>query len=414
MTIRKYDPSKDFPDAERLWNDVGWVTENKSAHLKTRLECDRAYIAEQDGANQDKRAECLVTCAESVIQYQEENINSAILTGVTTSLVARKSGIASQLTAHAISEEVAKGADLFILSMFEQGFYDRLGFGTGPYENYVKFHPYQLNVPDLTRAPQRLSMDQFKIMHQNHLDRQRGHGKISFKNPLNMKAQLQEYSNIIGLGFCDGPDEQLTHHLWLVTDNMEEGPCRVLWIAYQTNEQFLELLSIIKSLGDQMKLVDVVEPADIQFQDLLNKPFLQASISSRGRLAQRTIAIANQQYRICNLENVLKKTHLDCESFQFNLTLNDPISRFIDEDSQWQGISGNYIISLGEVSNTEPGCDNELPTLEVSVGAFTRMWFGAASATSLNVTDDLKGPEELLHKLNKAFRLPKPVPDLDF
>ncbi len=86
------------------------------------------------------------------------------------------------IDSHAISEEVTHGTDLFILNMFEQGFYDRLGFGTGPYKNYVKFHPYQLSVPDLARSPKRLSMDQFKVMHQDYLERQRGHGKNFFKN----------------------------------------------------------------------------------------------------------------------------------------------------------------------------------------------------------------------------------------
>ncbi|MEE2992431.1 MAG: hypothetical protein VX603_04565 [Gemmatimonadota bacterium] len=39
-----------------------------------------------------------------------------------------------------------EGAEICVLSMFEQGFYDRLGFGTGPYEHKVRFDPAELMI----------------------------------------------------------------------------------------------------------------------------------------------------------------------------------------------------------------------------------------------------------------------------
>jgi len=42
------------------------------------------------------------------------------------------------------------------------------------------------------------------------------------------------------------------------------------------------------------------------------------------------------------------------------------------------------------------------------------MWLGALPASSLAVTDELSAPNDLLKKLDKAFRLPTPKIDWDF
>jgi hypothetical protein len=48
------------------------------------------------------------------------------------------------------------------------------------------------------------------------------------------------------------------------------------------------------------------------------------------------------------------------------------------------------------------------------VNAFTRLWLGVRSATSLSWTDHLQAPESLLNQLDNALRLPTPMPDWDF
>jgi len=49
------------------------------------------------------------------------------------------------------------------------------------------------------------------------------------------------------------------------------------------------------------------------------------------------------------------------------------------------------------------------------VGAFTRLWLGVRSATSLAVTDDLSGPQELLRELDDVLLcFPDPKWDWDF
>jgi hypothetical protein len=118
--------------------------------------------------------------------------------------------------------------------------------------------------------------------------------------------------------------------------------------------------------------------------------------------------------RICDLQGCLAQTHLPGEAVQFNLTLSDPIERFLDEGSPWRGVGGEYVVTVGPASSAEPGQDAALPTLQASVGAFTRMWLGVQPATGLAVTDDLRGPEGLLVALDTVLKLPAPHIDWDF
>ena len=65
------------------------------------------------------------------MRYLDETLPFSCITGVTTSRVARKLGLAGKLTAVAVAHEAADGAAVVGLGMFEQGFYNRLGFGNG-------------------------------------------------------------------------------------------------------------------------------------------------------------------------------------------------------------------------------------------------------------------------------------------
>ena len=65
--------------------------------------------------------------------------------------------------------------------MFEQGFYDRLGFGTGGYEHLVALDPSQLRFPrpGRSRVPRRITTDDWEAVHANRRNRFRGHGACS-------------------------------------------------------------------------------------------------------------------------------------------------------------------------------------------------------------------------------------------
>jgi len=117
------------------------------------------------------------------------------------------------------------------------------------------------------------------------------------------------------------------------------------------------------------------------------------------------------QMRICDLAGCLARTRLRCAPVRFNLSLSDPIGRYLPADSPWRGVAGQYVVSLGAESSAREGRDESLPTLEATVNAFTRLWFGVRPATSLAMTDALSAPDDLLERLDQAFCLPAPKPD---
>jgi len=184
--------------------------------------------------------------------------------------------------------------------------------------------------------------------------------------------------------------------------------------VYQTRKQLLELLALLKNLGDQVHLVEMCEPPGIQLQDLIAQPFKQHHISEKSRFQTGTEAWAWWQMRICDLPGCLARTHLHGETVRFNLKLADPIERFLDADASWRGIGGDYVITLGPDSAAEPGADPALPTLSASVGAFTRLWLGVLDASGLAVTDECDAPQELLGALDRSLQLPRPSVDWDF
>ena len=110
----------------------------------------------------------------------------------------------------------------------------------------------------------------------------------------------------------------------------------------------------------------------------------------------------------------LAHTHLPGDEVRFNLKLNDPIEKYLADDSSWRGISGDYVITLGSSSGAEKGTNANLPTLTASVGAFTRMWMGVRPASGLSMTDDLAGSAELLQTLDRVLCLPQPKLDWEF
>jgi hypothetical protein len=86
----------------------------------------------------------------------------------------------------------------------------------------------------------------------------------------------------------------------------------------------------------------------------------------------------------------------------------------LPSDAPWRGVAGEYVIELGPQCKAHPGTDPRLPTLRASVGAFSRLWLGVRSATSLSWTDELSGSPDLLAKLDHIPCRPSPASDWDF
>lgn len=411
MQFRDYEPATDREAVQRIWRETGWLREGKEEVMDLILEAGRAIVAELNG-----EAECLVNTVPGTLRYLDADLPLSCVASVTTSRIARKQRLASRLTGQAVADDVAAGAIVSVLGMFEQGYYDRLGFGAGGYEYWVRFDPARLKVDLDPRVPRRLTVDDRSAVHANRLNRLRRHGACSVA-PLQFThaEMLSSYKQSFGLGYFDGPDGQLTHHVWFaVKDNVELGPYTVKWMAWQTPQQFRELLAIIKSLADQVAMISVREPAGIQWQDLIEKPFESQTLSRGGEYEQRIECNAYWQMRICDLLKCLDQTHLPGDDVRFNLRLTDPIERFLPENAPWRGVAGEYVVSLGPSSGARRGTDSSLPTLEASVNAFTRMWLGVRPATGLAITDDCSAGPQLLEQLDRVLRLPAPKPDWDF
>lgn len=377
--------------------------------MDTFIDACRALVADIDG-----EAECLVATAPGTIRYLDEDLLFSCVTSVGTSRIARKQGFAGRLTALAVAQDASEGALVAGLGMFEEGFYNRLGFGTGSYEHWVSFDPANLKIRVKARVPSRLTKDDWKKVHQSRIQRKRGHGACNLHSPKITEAEMSWSKKSFGLGYFDDQNGELTHHVWIGTKEIEHGPYWIRWMAYQKEEQFLELMALIKNLGDQVRLIGMCEPMGIQLQDLIDKPFKRRQITEKSKYENRMNAFAYWQMRILDLRGCMEKTHLSGEAVSFNLKLTDPIGDMLDDDAPWKGISGDYVMTLGPQSHAEEGKKRNLPTLRASAGAFTRMWLGVRPATGLAVTDDPSGPKELLSDLDKILCIPKPHPDWDF
>jgi hypothetical protein len=406
--IRPYDPERDRAATRRIWREVGWIDKEDEERMSRYVEAGRAWVAEVHG-----EAESLVLMAPGDIRYGTSDLPFAGVTGVTTSRIARKQGIAGRLLARALADEVRHGALVAGLGMFEQGFYNHLGFGTLGYEHIVGFDPAHLLIPTRHRAPHRIPKEDFEKLHTARLARRRGHGSVNLYPPELTRGEMEEDADSFGVGYYD-EEGGITHGLWIKPKDVETGPYRIMWAIWNTRDELLELMSILKSWGDQVHLVRMSEPAGIQLQDFIREPLKHREVTSKGDFSGGAHAIAYFQARMLDVPACLAKTRIQSPTLRFNLQLTDPVERFLEADESWRGTGGDYVVTLGPESFAVPGRQPGLPTLGAQIGAFTRLWLGVRPATGLAITDDLDGPPELLDELDSALRLPTPAFDWDF
>jgi predicted acetyltransferase len=408
-SFRVYNPEKDTEAVKRIWLECGWIKD---------LETDGKYVGEYFKAAEDAlvadingEAECAVQSVSGCIQYQNESLSMSAVTAVTTSRISRKLGFAKALTAELVARQALAGYSLSSLGMFEQGFYDQLGFGTGSYEHWIKFDPATLMVPPPTRPPSRLRIKDFGHMHSALCNRMKTHGSANLLSPLFYKTEMHMTEDGFGLGFFEGAE--LTHFFWGKSEG-ENGPMVITYIAYQNTDQFLELMSLLKAQGDQVNQIVMLEPGHLQLQDLLRQPFRSRGATSKGIFSHESRAAAYWQIRILDLQKCISITKLNTPDLSFNLQLRDPIEGSFEHDAQWRGIAGDYTVNLGGQSTVRSGHHDGLPLLKASVNEFTRMWFGIRSASELALTTSIEADPELLSHLDISLRLPRPHPGWDY
>ena len=403
-TLRPYEPERDFPAVRRIWEEVGWLEdEDEARYLPDFL---AAGVTEVGCI--DDQPECAVHRTPGQLLYAGSDLPLCAITAVTTSRVGRQLGFASRLTARALAAAAEEGAAVAALGMFDQGFYDRLGFGSGPYEHELIFDPATLDVSTAYRTPRRLTADDWEAIHRALANRKRSHGNIVLPAGF-VKAELGWMSPLFALGYFDG--EELTHFVAGEAEG-EFGPYRIRMLAYRNEAQLLELLALLRALADQVASCSIIEPAGVQLQDFLRLPFRHMRATRGSKHENHHRSFAWWQARMLDLSACLRALCPTRGQCTFNLRLTDPLAE--RADPPWPGLAGSYVVTLGAESFAEPGHDPRRATMDASVGAFTRLWLGVRPARSLALSDQLSAPVPLLDELEELLSLPTPTMGLDF
>ncbi len=416
VTIRLFDPDNDFPAVQRVWNEVGWIDSVEDAGLFDFFSVGRVLVA-QLGAD----VECSVHTLPGAMRYETTDLGLCVVSAVTTSRVARRLGLAQRLTARQLAHGAEEGAAVAALGMFDQGFYDKVGFAAGPYDNFFCIDPSTLTVNVPYRAPVRLQKEDYEAVHHALVRRKRMHGGCVIYPPMVMKAELQWIENGFGLGYRGDPDapvDELTHFVWLEPKG-ERGPYTVCHMAYQSIDQLLELLHVIKTLGDQVYSVNLTEPPELQLQSLLERPMRHRQTTQESKHANKQRSMSWCQYRILDVAQCVAARVWPGPTIEFYADLDDPVTQVLDRDraeATWRGCGGVYHIRLGTQSSATAvaAAGDDLPVLKASINAFTRLWFGVCPATGLVATDGMTLPAQLADQLDNALRLPAPRTGWDF
>ncbi|MEM9133775.1 MAG: GNAT family N-acetyltransferase [Actinomycetota bacterium] len=405
--FRPYERETDLEAAARIWYEIGWIEDTeKTEALGGFLDAGNVEVAVMNG-----EAECLVHWSPGSVRYQDEQLSMGAITAVTTSQIGRKRGFASSLTASALAQAAEAGHAVAMLGMFEQGFYDRFGFGTGAHELTVSFDPGRLDIGHVPyRVPERIPLDAHVDFHAAMAGRLTSHGSVVLDAPDLFAADIGLNTKMFALGYRDDGGA-LTHFLAGSLDQ-GHGPWDIRFLAYRNTEQLLELLRLLKELSDQIRLVKVAEPAHVQLQALQREPIRERWQSKGAERESSTRADAWYQLRMLDVDACVSARRWIGPPVRFNLTLHDPLGD--RRDGPWPGVGGEYTVTFGETSGAAPGHRAGLPTLDAGIGAFSRLWFGVRPATVLATTDRLAGPQGLLRDLDAALALPHPVLGWEF
>ena len=406
MQIRDLDLAKDMDAIKRIWREIGWADDER---IEKAMDICYA-VGHTSVATIADEVECAVETVPGVMRLQQTDLPLCVVAAVTTSRIGRGLSLAQQLTARELALAAERGEVVASLGMFDQGFYDKLGFGTGAYHNEFAFDPATLTLDKKIPTPRRLEVEDFAVMHQAIMARPLNHGGVAIGSPEFFHAGLAMSEDAFGLGF--DTDGQLSHFLWVSAKNAH-GPYRVEWLGYQNGEQLLELLALLKSLSDQLYSVRMMEPPEVQLQSLLRRPFRAQAIADDGKHAAAQEAYAWYQLRVLDVPSCVAAVTWQGKPIRFQLSVQDPVGQILQDRDGWQGVQGRYVVELGSTSVAEQREDSSLPVLDCSVNALSRLLWGVVSASSLQLTDQFAAPPALVSALDRIFT-ERPHPFWDF
>ncbi|MBT4583753.1 MAG: GNAT family N-acetyltransferase [Phycisphaerae bacterium] len=406
--IRPYEP-KDLKQSLRIFREIGWMDGKDSDKdiFEAFTDGGNSLVAELNG-----EVEVFVVTRSGACKYLDDDIPFSAVASVATSRVARQRGLASKVTAQAIAESAANGAAMSMLGMFDQGYYEKFGFGNTVPCRISTFDPVNLRVPRLTRSPKRLSKDDAKAMHDCRRLRKRFHGGCNLDGYGETKATTIWQEHGFGLGF-ENDEGVLTHFMWIKPKG-EHGPYSVWFTGWETHEQFIELLSVLKSLSDQVHGIRMADPPRFQLQDFLDRPHATFRSRKGGDFDSDVLSQVWMQCRILDLPVCIGAMKFCGKPISFNLELTDPIEKYLPKESNWRGIGGGWIIRLGEESSATQGRDDSLPTASCTVNDLSRIWFGSSTAESVALTGHFRADPELIQAIDKLVCVPIPAVDWDF
>ena len=208
--IRAYDPEQDFAAVARIWRETRWIDpgDDNEKPLTEFLANGSAEVGITNG-----EAECMVHRTLGDITYDKMQLPLCAISAVTTSQIGRKQGFATAMTSRALRHGAEAGASVAALGMFEQGFYNRFGFGTGGYDHFVTFDPSTLRVDHVPyRIPVRLGSDDLGDMVDAVRGRHRHHCAVTLESPTAVSAEIAWADHPFTLGYRDDSG-RLTHFL---------------------------------------------------------------------------------------------------------------------------------------------------------------------------------------------------------
>ena len=171
VEIRDLDFPKDMDAIKRIWREIGWADNDQ-----VEKGMDICYpVGHTSVATIAGEVECAVETIPGVMRLQQTDLPLCVVAAVTTSRVARGLSLAQTLTARELALAAERGEVVAALGMFDQGFYNKVGFGTGAYHNEFAFDPATLAVARELSTPRRLAVADFAEMHQVLIARPRNH-----------------------------------------------------------------------------------------------------------------------------------------------------------------------------------------------------------------------------------------------